>query len=488
MYDRQEKGGKPMAEWETGVPIDREKKVCRQAAMAPDLLDIIGDGVVSTDQSGRILIFNRAAEEIFGFAAEEVLGRPVEVLMPDRFHAGHIRHVRTLASSASFATRLMGHRRSVMGRRRNGEEFPLEATLSRSVLDGAPILTVVIRDVTERRRQEAELAASRQVLADAERRLRLALEAGSMGVWEWHRATDRLDADPLARRLWGLPETGPLRRADLDHGSAAGLGTAVDRVAEEGGETELELQTTQADGSRRWVLIKGAVFTPDTADAATIVGVTFDVTERATAEEQRRLIIGELDHRMKNLLAMINAIIAMSGSQGMSLPDYKRALLARMGALSQTHNLLVAGHWTGTTLQDLIAGEMGAYGYPEGDRVVVSGPDVPLGPGLGLAMGLALHELATNAAKYGALSASGGRVTMDWSLRAGRGETRLAFEWRESGGPPVEPPTRRGFGSVLIERMMRLRGAEVAIDYAPEGLCCRIDLPVGDVGVRSGET
>ena len=127
------------------------------AASGSDILALIGDGVVSTDGSGRILLFNRAAEEIFGYEADEILGETVEILLPRRFRARHVSDVKAFAADSEATRRIMGHRRDVLGQRKNGEEFPVEATLSRHVLSGNTTLTVVIRDVSERRHLEQEL-------------------------------------------------------------------------------------------------------------------------------------------------------------------------------------------------------------------------------------------------------------------------------------------------------------------------------------------
>ena len=317
---------------------------------ANDVLTLVGDGVISTDAGGQILLFNRAAEEMFGIAAADVLGRPVGMLVPRRFQAGHGEEVRRFAESASTGSRQMGERRVVFGRRANGEEFPLEATLSRSLVDGIAILTVVVRDVTERK----------------------------------------------------------------------------------------------------------------------------------NAEEQAGLIASELNHRMKNLLALVNAIVSMSGGREDTVAEYKQSLLLRLGSLAEAHRLLVDSQWAGTTVDALIHAELVAYGYPDCAAIMTTGPQIMLDPGAGIALGLVIHELGTNAAKYGALSTAGGRIELAWRLAAIGTRERMILEWSEHDGPPVAPPAHRGFGSILIERMLRLRGAKVKMDFRPSGLHCRIDMPVSD--------
>ena len=464
------------------APEGRDE-VARVGAFAPsaaDILKLVGDGIISIDAEGRILVFNRAATQIFGYREGEVLGEPVEMLLPERFRERHGEDVRGFASDGPTGARLMGRRREVAGRRRSGEEFPLEATLSREIVGDEPILTVVVRDVTERRRREAALAERSRELEETERRLRLTLEAGQMGSWEWRVGADSFGADAIARRLWDLPRTGPLSLAALRRDDLARLWEAMRGSVRERREFEVEMPVQPLDGPSRWVLMKGAVLADAAGGPRAVVGVSFDVTERRNAEEQRRLITSELNHRMKNMLTLVNSIISMSGS-GPAVEDYKRALRRRIGAVAQTHRLLVESGWTGTTVGELVRAELAAYGYPEGEAIAAAGPEAALDPGAGIALGLVLHELATNAAKYGALVRPAGRVNLRWQVNLSAAGPRLELHWTETGGPEVTPPVRRGFGSTLIERMLTLRGATVDLDYARGGLACRIEMPVGDV-------
>lgn len=374
----------------------------------------------------------------------------------------------------------MGRQRAVSGRRSNGEEFPLEATLSHAAVDGAAILTAVVRDISERRRSEALLAERGRELAEAEQRLRLSLEVGQIGSWQWQIDTDRLEVDPIARRLWRLPPSGPLALADVERADLAPLTEALRRAASGQGGFDLEMPVVRSDGILRWSLVKGAVFVDRAGRVLTVTGVISDATERRDADEQRRLVLHELNHRMKNMLTLVNSIIAMGGEPGDSLDDFKRSLRQRIGAIAETHRLLLESDWTSATVGELVRAELEAYGFPENGRIRASGPLLALDPGNAIALGLVLHELATNAVKYGALGSAGGSVDLRWHVSSPEGRREMTLEWAEQGGPPVVQPTRRGFGSTLIERMMTLRGARVSLDYDPAGLRCRIDLPVGD--------
>ena len=476
------------AEMPTSASPDRASRSLPDAAglktagfspSASDILNLVGDGIISTDAAGRVLVFNRAAEEIFGYAAGEVLGNPVDMLLPERFRHTHLHDVERFARDpAASGNRLMGHRRPVSGLRKNGDEFPLEATLSREMVCEAPILTVVIRDVTARRQREAALARRTRELEETGSRLRLTLEAGRMGSWEWRSGSDRLHADPITQRLWALPTGRITAMRDLRRDHLMPLADALAQAVAKGGEFEIELQVPHPDGSLGWALVKGAVLFDDDGQALTVVGITFDVTERRKADEQRQLVTSELNHRMKNMLTLINSIVSMSGTTT-SVEDYKRVLRQRIGAVAQTHRLLLDSGWAGASLAELASAELQVYGYPESAAITLTGPHVALEPGIGITLGLVLHELGTNAAKYGALSASGGRVHLEWHIGVPNGRRQVLIEWVESGGPIVAQPVHRGFGSTLIERVLTLSGAAVDIRYDTGGLTCRIDLPLG---------
>ena len=197
-----------------------------------------------------------------------------------------------------------------------------------------------------------------------------------------------------------------------------------------------------------------------------------DVTDRVLAERRQKLLVDELNHRVKNTLATVQAIADQTLRSAASPEDFRKAFESRLMALSSTHDLLTAGNWESAGLCDVLKAEFRPY---PAERLVIDGEDVPLPPAAAVGMGLALHELATNAAKYGALSNAEGRVDVSWTTE--NGELRLT--WREVGGPPVEPPTRRGFGSRLIERSLQgALGGSAEQTFEPDGLVCRLRLPL----------
>jgi two-component sensor histidine kinase len=201
-----------------------------------------------------------------------------------------------------------------------------------------------------------------------------------------------------------------------------------------------------------------------------------DVTNQVLAERQQKLLLDELNHRVKNTLSTVQAIADQTLRTNPDPAGFRGAFEARLMALSDTHNLLTATNWVSADLKQVAQIEFRPYGA---ERYRLKGPAVALSPARALALGLLFHELATNAAKYGALSVGGGRVEVAWRVRGAEGDEELEIDWREAGGPPVAVPTRRGFGSRLIERSLQGQlGGEASLDYAADGVRCRIRLPL----------
>ncbi len=207
-----------------------------------------------------------------------------------------------------------------------------------------------------------------------------------------------------------------------------------------------------------------------------LVAVLFtDTTERKRWEEHQRLLINELNHRVKNTLATVQSIASQTLRNASSTHDAKNAVEERLLALSRAHDVLTRENWDGADMRAIVAEAVEPYSNPGEDRLHLTGKRVRLPPRMALALAMALHELATNAVKYGALSNETGEVCIDWR----DGDGRLHLTWRETGGPPVRAPSRRGFGTRLIERSLAsdLDG-EVRIAFEPAGLVCSVDAPL----------
>jgi two-component sensor histidine kinase len=207
-----------------------------------------------------------------------------------------------------------------------------------------------------------------------------------------------------------------------------------------------------------------------------LTGLTFAVrmaTTIARGEMLHDLLIEELNHRVKNTLALMQAIAVQTFRSASR--EERAKFEGRLGALAEAHNLLSQEKWAGSELKDVIARAVQPFLPNAPERIRMNGPAVPLSPRLAVVLSMIVHEIATNAAKYGALSNETGRVTLEWEVIADTPKPRLRLIWTEIGGPPVTEPVRRGFGSRLIERSARDQlGGEATVDFLPRGVVCTV--------------
>ncbi len=203
--------------------------------------------------------------------------------------------------------------------------------------------------------------------------------------------------------------------------------------------------------------------------------------ERERTAERQALLIRELHHRVKNTLATVQGLLGASARAATSVDAFYNAFSARIISLAKTHNLLTDDYWQQAALREMLVNELGPYDEEGGGRIRLEGPAVELIGDLAVPTGMAIHELTTNAAKHGALSVPEGRVAVCWEVRGTEAGRELLLDWRESGGPPVEEPTRRGFGSTLLQRVLKVQcGAEIRFAYDPAGLHFSMAVPLPD--------
>jgi PAS domain S-box-containing protein len=235
------------------------------------------------------------------------------------------------------------------------------------------------------------------------------------------------------------------------------------------------------DGTQRWVRDKAFLLPAEASHGPRVAGLARDVTEAKRAEQQRELLIGELNHRVKNTLALVQALAAHTRHAAISPTDFEQAFTSRLHALGHAHDLLTQTHWKGTTLHQVIETALApfsVYGSSQA-RVEVEGPQVWLNSNTAVTLTLAFHELATNAAKYGALSANQGRVKIFWEAQPTGAPKEILLQWRESGGPVVEAPSRKGFGTMLIEKVLAYEAeGEAKLDFLPTGVAFVFRLPL----------
>jgi PAS domain S-box-containing protein len=234
-------------------------------------------------------------------------------------------------------------------------------------------------------------------------------------------------------------------------------------------------RVVRPDGSERWVRDRGWPLD----NGVTIVGIAMDVTPLKRSEEAQTLLVAELSHRVKNALATVISISQQTRAESRSPADFGRIFEQRIRALAHVHGLLAETKWHGASLAGMVHEQLAPYEGDRIDRIEVSGPDVLLRPKTALLLGMILHELATNAAKHGALSMASGTVEVAWAVLFESGARRLILDWSERGGPVVEPPSRSGFGRTLVERGLGYElGGTARLAFQPEGLHARLEVPL----------
>src|SRR5262249_18502320 len=229
-------------------------------------------------------------------------------------------------------------------------------------------------------------------------------------------------------------------------------------------------------GEIRWIESRGFISYSGDGNPRRVIGVIIDITERKRAEERQHALVAELDHRVKNALATVSSVVTHTGVGNRSVPDFVAALEGRLRSMAATHELLGARWWQGISLTELVRRELAPYAARS--NAEVSGPEVVLRAEAGQAMAMVLHELATNAAKYGALSTQSGRVSIRWERRLNGHLPRLVLQWQEIDGPPVIAPRSPSYGTSTIRDLIPYEfGGTVDLVFAPGGVQCRLDLP-----------
>lgn len=426
-------------------------------------------GFAQVDPGGRFTLVNDRFCEITGWSREALL----KLRMQDITHQDDLPNNIELFERAVREGEPYNHEKRYV--RPDGSIVWVNNSVAaiRSATGGLYGVLAVTLDVTERRRAEEALRRS-------EESVRLAVEGAGMATWEvdltnmiGHWSGTRFDILGYERPPDGIGRTEDW--LNLVHADdREGVEKAIGRCFSQGEPFTLEYRIRRADtGEERWLQSHGNRIAAHGGDPARFVGISFDITARKRADQHQMLLINELNHRVKNTLAIVQAVAQQTfAGEGMAA-GARRAFEGRLAALSAAHNLLTDQNWEGATIRQVIEGGMAAY--RSGDRVRISGPNLPLAPKTAVSLAMAVHELATNATKYGSLSSGEGKVEIDWSAKGGK----LDLIWRESGGPPVARPARRGFGSRMIERGLAAElSGTVALDFAPAGLVCTVSAPL----------
>jgi PAS domain S-box-containing protein len=358
----------------------------------------------------------------------------------------------------------------------DSREVWLEETARGEFDDAGKLLRIkgLTRDITNHKR--AELA-----LAERNAQLALAARAVLVGSYTYDVNKGKMLVSEGYAVIHGLPEgtteasysewRARVHPEDLGRAEELRDQAFADQRKEDNAEYRIVLST----GEIRWIERRGSISYGEDGRPKQVVGVNIDVTERKHAERHQRALNAELDHRVKNVLATVSAIIGQTREASRSPVDFAGALNNRIKSLAGTHELLSQSHWRGVPLADIIRRELAPYGMTNTD---IGGPDATLKAEATQAVATVLHELTTNAAKYGAFSNQAGRVSVQWQWLNNGSQDRLIIEWQEAGGPPVLAPSQSGYGTSIIRELIPFElGGKVELVFASKGIRCRLEIP-----------
>jgi PAS domain S-box-containing protein len=337
-------------------------------------------------------------------------------------------------------------------------------------------------------RKTVELAEANRRLRESEARYKSALAAGRLGTWETDLAArTRLWTDE-GMALFGLSLPGGhghVGGADDEylaalHPDDRHLMKVFHETADRQDSFTSEYRAVWPDGSVHWLRGHGQVVAraPD-GRAQRMVSIVADVTERKAAEDRVEFLMREITHRSKNLLTVIHSIARRTARTSGSIEEFQSRFEPRLQGLAASHDVLFRENWQGASLADLLRQQLTAFVDVQGSRLELAGPDIVVNADAAQAVGLAINELATNAVKYGSLSAPDGKVKLSWQFNDDAGATRyLLLNWSEHGGPQVNPPSHKGFGYVVVHEMIeRALNGKVTMDFAAQGLNWSIRIP-----------
>jgi PAS domain S-box-containing protein len=363
-----------------------------------------------------------------------------------------------------------------------GEGVPLPPS-------GTPVaevdtLMVELRRTADRR-QAAEdlLRESERHLFASKARLQIAMDAAQLGWWHYDPRQRTFSGDTRSKEIFGVTaDETPIeeinRRVHPDDAERFRMAADAALDPADPKPHAIEFRLRRENGEVRWVEVHWLAYFEGAGrerGTASVVGTVADIAERKEREEQVHLLMREVNHRAKNMLSVVDSIAHQTATKNPE--DFVERFSERIQALSANQDLLVRSEWGGVGIEDLTRAQLSHFADLIGSRILLDGPKLRLKPAAAQAIGLALHELATNAGKYGALSTDSGRVHISW----GADRDTLTMSWTERDGPPVATPSRRGFGTIVMEAMTeRSVDGTVDLDYAPSGVTWRLTCPAAN--------
>jgi PAS domain S-box-containing protein len=428
--------------------------------------------VITIDSNGLIEHTNPATEKLFGYRASELIGQNVSMLMPQPYRREHGRHIERYLKSGE--RKVIGIGREVVACRRDGSVFPAHLAISEFKVGERRYFAGYLHDLSAAKKALAAATQLGCAVEDSISEIYL-FDARTLELTNANRGARtnlRYDQDEIRRlSLFDLSED--YKSTDRRAAIASLQSGDIERLT-------LETSHRRKDGSVYPAEVHLQL--SNAGDPPVIIAHVRDLTQDRH-REQLNLLNSELRHRTRNLLAVIQAIATQTKSLASSLEDFDSKFSARLRALGTTFDLLGEENWRGAFVGEIVRAHLAHYENQFGSQIEIDGPKVFLKAEAAQNIGLALHELSTNAAKYGALSVPNGRVTIRWALESGPSESGFfQIDWIERNGPLVTTPDRSGFGHQVIDGLVRgsLNG-KVALGYQPEGFSWKLRIPASYV-------
>jgi PAS domain S-box-containing protein len=439
------------------------------------IVESADEAIASKTLDGIVTSWNPAAETLFGYTAAEMVGRHISILAAP----GHEDEMPAILEHIRRGEKV--ERYETVRRRKDGRLVDIALTVSPIRDESGRIIgaSKIARDISERKRAEMALRAS-------EERFRHLADAVPDIVW----TADPDGSITFASDRWfqfcGItPEQNVRDWPELvlhpdDRQRCLAQWT---RALREGTEYEIEVRNRRHDGEYRWFLTRASPIRDAAGRITAWFGCTTDIHDRKQAEERQQVLAAELAHRVKNLLTVIGALAERTGDRATSVGEFLEAFRGRVQALNAAQTALIAGDWQSASLAALVHAALEPY-LVDGSRIHVDVTDLPVRSDFALTLTIALHELATNAAKYGALSSATGRVILTARVEPGDAGPEFHLDWQEDGGPPVQPPTTVGFGTTMLNQaIMYQHQGRAELIWRAAGLLCRLRLPVSAMTV-----
>jgi PAS domain S-box-containing protein len=461
------------------VDITERKQAEAKLAQLAAIIESSDDSIISTTLDGRIISWNAGAARIFGYKASEMIGQSITRIIPPERHGEE----EQILARLKYGERIEHYETSRIAK--DGQQIDVSLSVSPVHDKAGKMIGVskVARDITERKRAEHAQRKS-EALASAVYAAALdaviTIDHGGRVV-EWNHAAEKVfgcsRSEALGREIAELivpPRMREAHRRGIANYLTRGEGPVLGRL--------IEFPAMRADGTE---FPTELYIVPIPNEGAPLfTGFVRDITQRKHAEAHLHLIMKELSHRTKNLMAVVQAISWQTAQTCLDLEDFEERFTQRLEALARSHDLLVKRDWRGVVLADLVRAQLEPFLDPSKMRVAVHGPTLLLMPEAAQDLGLALHELATNASKYGALSVPTGKIDIGWMIddRGPAGTKRFLMTWRETGGPPTSVPARRGFGSTVITSTLATSfKGEARVEYPRQGLSWELAAALGHV-------